>query len=290
MEDLDREADAFGDTLGARVTLIAPGGRVVGDTAEDGASLAAMENHGTRPEVELARANGRGVTRRFSTTVERDLLYVALAVDQPGLGVVRLALPLTEVDDQIGSVQRATAVGLLAALAGGVVLAWIVSNRLSRRVNDIAEVARRYVEGDLTVQVGHSGDDEFGTVARALDSAVRELGRRLGELSRNRRLTDAILSSMAEGVLVVDARGHAQMANDAVRRTAADVRIAGRAALRRAHPPSRRGEADRTRPRRGRLVAARDHAQHGAGQGVPRQCDARSWRRTSRGWRSCSAT
>ncbi len=158
------------------------------------------------------------VTRRFSTTVERDLLYVAIAVDQPGLGVVRLALPLTEVDEQIGSVQRATAVGLLAALAGAVVLAWIVSTRLSRRVSEIAAVARRYVQGDLTVQVGHSGDDEFGTVARALDSAVRELGRRLGELSRNRRLTDAILSSMAEGVLVVDARGYAQMANDAVRR------------------------------------------------------------------------
>ncbi len=216
--DLDREADAFGDTLRARVTLIAPDGRVVGDTAEDGAALATMENHGTRPEVELALATGRGVTRRFSTTVERDLLYVAIAVDQPGLGVVRLALPLTEVDDQIGSVQRATAVGLLAALAGAVVLAWIVSTRLGRRVSDIAAVARRYVEGDLTVQVGPSGDDEFGTVARALDSAVRELGRRLGELSRNRRLTDAILSSMAEGVLVVDARGYAQMANDAVRR------------------------------------------------------------------------
>ena len=216
--DLDREADAFGDTLGARVTLIAPGGRVVGDSAEDGASLAAMENHGTRPEVELALAIGRGVTRRFSTTVERDLLYVAIAVDQPGLGVVRLALPLTEVDDQIGSVQRATAVGLLAALAGAVVLAWIASARLSRRVSDIAAVARRYVEGDPTVQVGHSGEDEFGTVARALDSAVRDLGRRLGELSRNRRLTNAILSSMAEGVLVVDARGYTQMANEAVRR------------------------------------------------------------------------
>ena len=45
---------------------------------------------------------------------------------------------------------------------------------------------------------------------------VQELGRRLAELSRNRRLTDAILGSMAEGVLVVNARGRVQMANDAV--------------------------------------------------------------------------
>ncbi len=215
---LDREADSLGTSLGARVTIIAPGGRVVGDTAEDGRSLAAMENHGARPEIELARTAGIGVTRRYSTTVERDLLYAAVRVDHPGVAFVRLALPLTAVDDQIASVQRGTAGGLLLALAGALVLAWVTSAAMSRRVSAIAAVARRYAEGDLTPQIGPYGGDEIGTVARALDASVQELGRRLAELSRNRRLTDAILASMTEGVLVVDARGRVKMANDAVRR------------------------------------------------------------------------
>ena len=215
---LDREADSLGVSLGARVTIIEPGGRVVGDTAEDGLSLAAMENHGARPEIELARAAGAGVTRRYSTTVERDLLYAAVRVDHPGVGFVRLALPLTAVDDQIASVQRGTAGGLLLALAGALVLAWVTSAAMSRRVSGIAAVARRYAAGDLTPQIGPYGDDEIGTVARALDASVQELGRRLAELSRNRRLTDAILGSMTEGVLVVDAHGRVKMANDAVRR------------------------------------------------------------------------
>ena len=215
---LDREADSLGVSLGARVTIIEPGGRVVGDTAEDGLSLAAMENHGARPEIELARAAGAGVTRRYSTTVERDLLYAAVRVDHPGVAFVRLALPLTAVDDQIASVQRGTAGGLLLALAGALVLAWVTSAAMSRRVSGIAAVARRYAAGDLTPQIGPYGDDEIGTVARALDASVQELGRRLAELSRNRRLTDAILGSMTEGVLVVDAHGRVKMANDAVRR------------------------------------------------------------------------
>ncbi len=215
---LDREADSLGSSLGARVTIIEPGGRVVGDTAEDGVSLAAMENHGARPEIALARTAGVGVTRRYSTTVERDLLYAAVRVDHPGVAFVRLALPLTAVDDQIASVQRGTAGGLLLALAGALVLAWVTSVAMSRRVSAIAAVARRYAEGDLTPQSGPYGDDEIGTVARALDASVQELGRRLAELSRNRRLTDAILASMTEGVLVVDARGRVKMANDAVRR------------------------------------------------------------------------
>ena len=216
--DLDREADSLGPSLGARVTIIEPGGRVVGDTAEDGASLAAMENHGARPEIELARTDGIGVTRRYSTTVERDLLYAAVPVEHPAVAFVRLALPLTAVDDQIASVQRGTAGGLLLALAGALVLAWVTSAAMSRRVSAIAAVARRYAAGDLTPQIGPYGDDEIATVARALDASAQELGLRLAELSRNRRLTDAILSSMTEGVLVVDARGRVRMANDAVRR------------------------------------------------------------------------
>jgi len=216
--ELDREADSLGGSLGARVTLVDPEGRVVGDTAEDGAALAAMENHGARPEIAAARSAGIGVTRRYSTTVERDLLYAAVRVDHPRVAFVRLARPLTAVDDQIGSVQRGTAGGLLAALAGALVLAWITSAAMSRRVSAIAAVARRYAAGDLTPRSGPYGGDEIGTVARALDASVQELGRRLAELSRNRRLTDTILASMTEGVLVVDAGGRVRMANDAVRR------------------------------------------------------------------------
>ena len=217
MADLDREADTLGERLDARVTIIGTTGRVMGDSAEDGASLAAMENHGARPEINIARDAGIGVMRRYSTTVDRDLLYAAVAVDHPDIAFVRLALPLTAVDDQIASVQGAAAVGLLLALGGALVLAWITSTAMSRRVRTIAVAAQRYRQGDLTPPVGPYGDDEIGTVARALDASVQELGRRLGELSRNRRLTDAILASMAEGVLVVNERGRVQMANDAVR-------------------------------------------------------------------------
>ncbi|SVD49521.1 uncharacterized protein METZ01_LOCUS402375, partial [marine metagenome] len=41
---LDSEADTLGGRLGARVTFIAPGGQVVGDSAEDGTALLSMEN------------------------------------------------------------------------------------------------------------------------------------------------------------------------------------------------------------------------------------------------------
>jgi len=217
ISSLDAEADTLGAQLGARVTFIAPGGQVVGDSAESGAALYAMENHRDRPEVETAANEGFAVTRRYSTTVQADLLYVALQVNHSDVSFVRLALPLTEVDEQLASVRNATILGLLIALAGAFVLAWISSIAMTRRVQSIAAVARRYADGDLTPEISDYGNDEIGIVARALGASVQELGRRLSEISRNRRLTEAILSSMVEGVLVVDARGRVQMTNLAVR-------------------------------------------------------------------------
>ena len=176
-----------------------------------------MENHRDRPEVETAANEGFAVTRRYSTTVQADLLYVALQVNHSDVSFVRLALPLTEVDEQLNSIRNATILGLLIALAGAFVLAWVSSMAMTRRVQSIAAVARRYADGDLTPEIGDYGNDEIGIVARALGASVQELGRRLSEISRNRRLTEAILSSMVEGVLVVDARGRTQMTNSAVR-------------------------------------------------------------------------
>ena len=61
------------------------------------------------------------------------------------------------------------------------------------------------------------GSDELGEVARALDGSAQELGRRLEELARDRARSDATLSGMVEGVLVVDRQGHVQLVNQAAR-------------------------------------------------------------------------
>src|SRR5690606_11779172 len=61
------------------------------------------------------------------------------------------------------------------------------------------------------------GGDELGEVARALDGVVQELGRRVAELTHERLHLAALLASMAEGVIVVDAQGRLVMANDAAR-------------------------------------------------------------------------
>ena len=217
LRELDEEADRIAQLVGARVTFIAADGRVLGDSSETLDAVATMENHGQRPEVVQARASGLGRAQRYSATLKIDMLYVAVPVSHPAIAFVRMALPLTDVRQQLQAVLLATLTALGIALVGAAVIAWIFSARIGRRVRLIAQVAERYRRGDLTRPRLGFGDDELGTVARALDDSIQEVGRQLAEQARDRARMEAILPVMVEGVIVDHPQARLQLVNDAAR-------------------------------------------------------------------------
>jgi two-component system phosphate regulon sensor histidine kinase PhoR len=110
------------------------------------------------------------------------------------------------------------ALGIGASVGAAFILASVLAAPLEQRVAAMLAVAKRYAVGDLQRPLPDYGDDELGEVARAMDAAVQQLGRRVDELSRDRTRMVAILASMVEGVLVVDDQGRLQHVNDAARR------------------------------------------------------------------------
>ena len=216
--ELDPEADRIGVLLDARVTFIASDGRVLGDSAEAPAAVATMENHSSRPEVIEARERGLGMARRHSDTINVDMLYVAVPVTHPSIAFVRVALPLSNIRQQLQSTMFATLAALGIALASALAIGWLFSSRVGHRVRAIAAVANRYRGGDLSPARLDYGDDELGLVARALDNSVQVVGRQLAEQARDRSRMEAILAGMIEGVIVVDPQGRVQLVNDAATR------------------------------------------------------------------------
>ncbi|MGH7465312.1 MAG: histidine kinase dimerization/phospho-acceptor domain-containing protein, partial [Longimicrobiales bacterium] len=217
----DAEADAIGRLVSARATLVAPDGTVVGDSDLSSDELRLVENHRSRPEILQASREGLGTARRYSATVGTEMLYVAVPVSNPtapSVSLVRLALPLTEVNEQLASVRRSAYVAGVAAFGSALLLAWAASALLSRRVQAIAAVAGRYGEGDFSRPARDYGSDEIGTVARVLDDSIREIGRRATELATDRARMEAMLAGMSEGVVVVNQQGRLQSVNAAARR------------------------------------------------------------------------
>src|SRR6185436_19061198 len=76
--EIDALVDSAAREVSARVTIIAPDGRVLADSSLSGPDLAAVESHAGRPEVVEALRGETGTAVRHSATVDVDLLYAAV--------------------------------------------------------------------------------------------------------------------------------------------------------------------------------------------------------------------
>ncbi len=222
-ELFDRRAGAGPDDIarelarltGHRVTVIARNGTVLGDSGVDPGLVASLENHRDRPEVQAALEHGRGSSMRHSASVGADLLYAAMPT-QAG-PVLRIAVGVESIDRVVRGVRRRILqVGALALLLAGL-LTLGFSLGLTGPLRRMSRVADAMASGDLDARVRMARDDELGELGDALDALAGELQRRLNQLEAERAEMTALIDSMTEGVLAVDADGTLRGANPAAR-------------------------------------------------------------------------
>lgn len=198
--------------LGARVTIVAPDGRVVADSDGDPAQ---MENHTNRPELGpiLRGEEALSSSRRFSHTVGSSKLYVAVAM--AGGGALRLGLPLEELYRAIAL--QVGLVVLVLAVAGG--LAALVGARLfdsiSRPVEEMTAAAKQMAGGQMQVRVEQAGPVELEHLAYALNQLAENLEHRLLELETGQERLAAVVGHMQSGVILVDGAGAMRVLNPA---------------------------------------------------------------------------
>lgn len=218
---LDPQVDEAAREVRARVTIVAPDGRVLADSAVSGLELLALENHGRRPEVQEALAGGEGTSVRRSATVGEDLLYAAVPIRRQGrlLGVARVALSLKDVEEQARELQGAVMAALGVAFVITALFSIVFSSSLAGPLRSIMDAARRFAGGDLGARSQVSRRDELGELARILNQSADRLQVQLTETAGDRARTEAILASMEDGVLAVDHQGRVIVANEALRRS-----------------------------------------------------------------------
>jgi two-component system phosphate regulon sensor histidine kinase PhoR len=215
LEALDPVVDAASREVDARVTLIAPDGKVLADSAASGTDLERVANHADRPEVQGALAGQTSRAERRSATVGTELLYAAVPVRSFGrvVGVARLSRGIGVIEEQGRALWWGAALALALALLATALLSVLLSSSLGRSLEEIMEAARQYARGNLAARIRVGRDDELGELARIINQSADQLQGRMAEIARDRGRTDAILSAMDDGVLAVDHRGTVILAN-----------------------------------------------------------------------------
>jgi len=208
---------ALAGAAGGRVSLIDPGGVVRADSEVAPEDIAAVENHGQRPEVLAARRSGQGIARRQSDTLRRDLVYAATRVQGPGgVWVVRVAVSPALAQNAATEMRRLMALGALVGVILAAAMSALASSLASRPLQRLTHTARAMVK-DLTVRTRLRQGDEVGALAEALDALADGLAASLRSLGTERDRLNAILEAMAEGVLVTDRSGALTLVNRAAR-------------------------------------------------------------------------
>ena len=203
----------------ARVTLIAPDGRVLADSERTLESLASMENHAARPEVRAALAGGMGRDVRRSATLGAPLIYVAVPVSEAGriVAVLRLAAPVEAATPAYESLRAVMLTGGAIALLVAFGIGLFVAGRVTRPVVEMQDVARQMSEGNFDVRASVRSPDEIGTLGRSLNVMAGRLREKIGDLEEEQAKATAVLDAMVEGVIATDGHDHIILINERAR-------------------------------------------------------------------------
>ncbi|MBD3322641.1 MAG: HAMP domain-containing protein [Chitinivibrionales bacterium] len=199
---IDSFCVAKGKKSKTRITIILPDGLVVGDSERDPET---MDNHANRPEIITALGGHKGVSMRFSATLQRNLMYVALplVIDNKISAVLRTSLPI----ESITKALHATFYGVVLAGALIVVIigliSVVISRRFSKPVEELKQGAERFASGELKQKLAVPSTDELGKLAEAMNTMARQLDDRISTITRQHSEQQAILSCMVEGVIAV---------------------------------------------------------------------------------------
>jgi two-component system phosphate regulon sensor histidine kinase PhoR len=214
---IDPVADRLAGIAAARVTVIAPDGRVVGDSALDLAGILATDNHLTRPEVHEALTRGVGLSSRQSRTTGQVFRYAAVPFETGSAtaGVVRLAVPQAAAEAVLADTRRRVLIAGGAALALGLVVSVVAGRAVSAPLRSMTRVATALAAGSPAERVRVRRGDELGDLGEALNQLSSDLARTMGQLQREKDQLRGVLEGMTEGVLLIDPDGRIALANRA---------------------------------------------------------------------------
>lgn len=166
---------------------------------------------GAYPEVEQALQKGLGYSEHYSPKAKHQFFYMASAfVFQEKTYVIRVAFSATQVDAlsynfEIGFVVIGGSILLFFMLMTG-----LIFFRTSLPIQHIINAIKPYQKGEaqllphITLEKNLASDDEFTRLADTLNSLSDRVESQIKDITKERNEKEAILESLAEGVIAVD--------------------------------------------------------------------------------------
>jgi len=187
------------------------------------------------PEVvdALKPDTGRGVSIRYSTKYESEMMFIAVPVQgsrvvtdamrQPAVqritrGVLLIAMPT----DELSHTTLLIHLSLLLAFIGALLVLFIInigiSHLITRPLATLNWTANQFAQGELDRRVHPAGALEIASLGASFNTMAAQLSSTIAHLAEERAQAQAVLTGMFDGVLVTDETGRILLINQSFER------------------------------------------------------------------------
>lgn len=215
---LENIAKSYSKHVDARISFIDKDGWVLGDSTVD---IENLENHKDRPEIVEAFNGEIGISQRYSESIGKDMLYVAVPFDSENtnLSVIRLSVLIKDINVENKVLLKYTAISIFAGLVVAILLGLRYVRIITEPIRELTLATKKISNGSFDEKVHSNTDDEIGELSANFNIMSAKLKSTVGELQESNTKMRAILTSMLNGVIALDKYNHIILVNPSAEET-----------------------------------------------------------------------
>lgn len=209
---LEGHFEAYADSTSTRITLIDREGVVVFDSEYP---IQTLDNHLWREEIQTALDAGVARSERKSTTQGGlPVLYYALRINgHSSISILRLSKTLDQLVGYQHNYWNLFFRGLLILILISFAITASSITMLTRPLEKIKALSRRYAEGDLSARTQVGSLHELSELAKTMQEMALLLKNKMEEVESDKNQLETILENLTEGLLLLDTSLVIQVAN-----------------------------------------------------------------------------
>jgi two-component system phosphate regulon sensor histidine kinase PhoR len=192
-------ADLYGTDSDLRITIINLDGTVLADSEADAAE---MENHSDREEVMEAIKTGEGSSVRYSSTLNKTVLYVAIKTEQNV--ILRGMLPISGV---FAELLNLLPVIILSAILSMIVTYFVAKKFAKDAVRPLEHVNNsitKMVNNDFSLKVPYSDYEELNDLIKNVNLLSKTIQSYMYDVTSEKEKLTFILNNISQGVILLD--------------------------------------------------------------------------------------
>ena len=224
---LDALINELGKQINTRLTIITPEGVVLADSEKN---TALMESHENRIEIIQAIKSGVGTSLRYSASVKEEMLYVAVPIEKNGNvhGVIRASLFLNEINILLNNLKLNIIMIAMIIVVILLVGAFLFSRSISKPLIELASASSNVAKGDFNTKVSLKSNNEIKELADSFNYMTDQINTLFTQLSYQKEELNSIISSINEGLCVIDKNGAISISNESFRKTFQNDAVKGK--------------------------------------------------------------